>query len=224
MMDLMTSKLQSYAGNLVILGALCTAVLRLVEVMARFGWMICSVAAVSLNWECAPNRTAAGDATLELRAWSRCGSCLQYVISWWRHQMEIFSALLALCAGNSAVTGEFLSKRPVTRSFDVFFDQRLSKRLSKQSWGWRFETPSRSLWRHCNAYMTEYLYIQIVVSFISSKYIPYLIFVQLSPRSVYQYLNIHLETFNLEVLGQILLLTGLRETRDYCNWWIITSR
>ena len=41
---------------------------------------------------------------------------------WWRHQMETFSALLALCAGNSPVTGEFPSQRPVTRSFDVFFD------------------------------------------------------------------------------------------------------
>ena len=60
----------------------------------------------------------------------------------WRHQMETFSALLALCAGNSPVTGEFPSQRPVTRSFDVFFDLRLNKRLSKQWWGWWFETPS----------------------------------------------------------------------------------
>ena len=52
--------------------------------------------------------------------------------------------------GNSAVTGEFTSQRAVTRSFDVFFDLRLSKRLSKQSRGWWFETPSRPLWRHCN--------------------------------------------------------------------------
>ena len=71
-------------------------------------------------------------------------------ITWWRHQMETFSALLALCSGNSPVTGEFLTQRPVTRSFDVFLDQRLNKRLSKQSWGWWFETPSRTLWRHCN--------------------------------------------------------------------------
>ena len=41
--------------------------------------------------------------------------------------METFSALLALCAGNSPVTGEFPSQRPVTRSFDVFFDLRLKK-------------------------------------------------------------------------------------------------
>ena len=36
--------------------------------------------------------------------------------------MKTFSALLALCAGNSLVTGEFLSQRPVTRSFEIFFD------------------------------------------------------------------------------------------------------
>ena len=70
--------------------------------------------------------------------------------SWWRHQMETFSALLALCEGNSPVTGEFPSQRPVVRSFDVFFDLCPNKRLSKQSWGWWFETPWRSLWCHCN--------------------------------------------------------------------------
>ena len=35
--------------------------------------------------------------------------------------METFSTLLAICAGNSPVTGEFPAQRPVTRSFDVFF-------------------------------------------------------------------------------------------------------
>ena len=70
--------------------------------------------------------------------------------TWWRHEIESFSALLALCAGNSPVTGESPSQRPVTRSFDVFFDLRLNKRLSKQSWDWWFETPSCSLWRRCN--------------------------------------------------------------------------
>ena len=64
--------------------------------------------------------------------------------------METFSALLAICAGNSPVTAEFLAQRPVTRSFDVFFDLLLNKRLSKQSWGWWFETLSRLLWRHRN--------------------------------------------------------------------------
>ena len=79
------------------------------------------------------------------------------------------SALRALCAGNSPVTGEFPSQRPVTQSFDVFVDLRrlkmhsfmiclivlpllihAYKRLSKQSRRWRFETLSRPSWRHCN--------------------------------------------------------------------------
>ena len=58
---------------------------------------------------------------------------------------------MAFCAGNSLTTGEFPSQRPVTRSFDVFFDLLLNKRLHKQSWGWWFETPSCPLWRHRNA-------------------------------------------------------------------------
>ena len=68
-----------------------------------------------------------------------CTSCptgQNCVWTWWRHQMETFSALHALCAGNSPVNGEFLVQRPVTRSFGVFFDLRLNKRSSKQSWGW----------------------------------------------------------------------------------------
>ena len=54
------------------------------------------------------------------------------------------------CAGNWPVPGEFPTQRPVTRSFGVHFDLRLNKRLSKQLWGWWFETPSRLLWRHRN--------------------------------------------------------------------------
>ena len=63
----------------------------------------------------------------------------------WRHQMEIFSVLLALCEGNSPITGEFPLHRPATRSFGVFSDPRLNKRLSKSSRRRWFETPSRSL-------------------------------------------------------------------------------
>ena len=78
--------------------------------------------------------------TLRIKRW----------LSLWRHQMETFSALLAFCAGNSPVIGEFPAQRPVTRSFDVFFDLRLNGRLSKQSWGWWFETPSRPLLHQSN--------------------------------------------------------------------------
>ena len=66
---------------------------------------------------------------------------------WWRHQMETFSALLALCAGNSPVI-------PPTKASDAelwcFLWSVLNKRLSKQSRRRWFDTPSRSLWRHRN--------------------------------------------------------------------------
>ena len=64
--------------------------------------------------------------------------------------METFSALLALCEGNPPVTGEFSSQRPVKQGFDLFFDVHMNKGLSKQSSRRWFETPWRSLWRHCN--------------------------------------------------------------------------
>ena len=78
--------------------------------------------------------------------------------------METFPALLAICAGNSPVPGEFPAQRPVTRSFDVFFDLRLNKRLSKQSWGWWFETPSCPLWRHRNGWSknTSTVYLNVI--------------------------------------------------------------
>ena len=73
--------------------------------------------------------------------------------AWCRQQMEPFFALLALFAGNSPVTGEFPSQRPVTRSLDVFFDLWQNKRMSKQSWCWWFKMPQRPLWRLCNGLM-----------------------------------------------------------------------
>ena len=84
------------------------------------------------------------------------------LLPWWRHQMETFSALLALCAGNSPGT----SQRPVTRSLDVFLDLHLNKRPSKQPIRRWFETPSRSLWRYCNAmcYIPLYIHICAIVN------------------------------------------------------------
>ena len=103
-------------------------------------------------------------------------------MTWWRHQMEAFSALLAIYAENSPVPGEFPTQRPVTRSFDVCFDLRLDKRLSKQSWGWWFETLSRPFWRHSNEttafeldwyhHLTlsiETLIIRLCISYISAS-------------------------------------------------------
>ena len=82
-------------------------------------------------------------------------------MSWWRHQMEIFSALQFTGhrwqpppppppTHTHTHTHNTHTQTPVTRSFGALFDLRLNKRLSKQSWGWWFEAPSLSIWRHCN--------------------------------------------------------------------------
>ena len=100
-------------------------------------------------------------------------------LPWWRHQMETFFALLAFCMGNSPellcgefTGGEFPTQRPVTRSFDVFFDLHLNKQLSKQPRGWWFETPSGSLWHQCDGNITiSFLYASVVVLWsLSSKH------------------------------------------------------
>ena len=91
--------------------------------------------------------------------------CCQWFEAWWRScdglcavfiifmmtssNGNIFRVTSPLCREFTG-PGEFPTQRPVTRSFGVFFDLRLNKRLSKQPWGWRFETPSWSLWRQCN--------------------------------------------------------------------------
>ena len=89
----------------------------------------------------------------DLMAADKCNMYSGPMQSWWRHQMETFSALLAICVGKSPVTGEFHAQRPVARSFDVFFDLRLNEGLSEQWRGCWFETQSRPLWRHCNGYI-----------------------------------------------------------------------
>ena len=70
---------------------------------------------------------------------------------------NIFGITGPFCVGNSLVTSEFPSQRPVTQSFDIFFEkmaEQMNKWLSKQSKRWWFEMPSHSLWRHCNVMKT----------------------------------------------------------------------
>ena len=74
-------------------------------------------------------------------------SCLEQTIFMLTLSNGIFSALLAICVGNSTFTGEF------TKASDAlwcFLGLLLEKWLSKHAWGYWFETPSRPLWRHCN--------------------------------------------------------------------------
>ena len=77
--------------------------------------------------------------------------------------METFSTLLSICTGNSPVPGELPSQRPMMLGFDVFIDLLLNKQLNKQSYGWWFETPSYSLWRHCNVLYTQHISTNIAI-------------------------------------------------------------
>ena len=95
--------------------------------------------------------------TLRLASmWCHCDVCPSVFISPTVEDLNmmtssnenLFRATGSLCG--EFATGIFPSQRPVTRSFDVFFDLHLNIRLSKQSRGRWSETPSRSLWQHCN--------------------------------------------------------------------------
>ena len=78
------------------------------------------------------------------------------VISFWLDHIDpSLNHMMTSSNGNifrvtSHLCGQFTAQRPVTQSFGVFFDLRMNQRLSKQSWGWWFETLSRPLWRHRN--------------------------------------------------------------------------
>ena len=125
-------------------------------------------------------------------------------ITWWRHQMKTFSALLAICAGKSPVSGELPAQRPVTRSFDAFFDLRLNKRLSKQSWGWWFETLSCPLWRHRNEYASRKRHLLMLLT---------------SPSSCQTSRNISARLWVEHVSSLFLPVTGRMSPTSSCNQW-----
>ena len=75
--------------------------------------------------------------------------CLRH-LTWILHDGDISRVAGHLCGEFPGPRWIPRTQRPVTRSFDVFFDLRLNKQLSKQSWGWWFETLPRPLWRQRN--------------------------------------------------------------------------
>ena len=86
-----------------------------------------------------------------LLQWQHATACdCGIIFSRWRHQMEAFSALLALCVGNSPVTGDFPSQRTSNAELWCFFDVGESKWLNKMS-SWWFETQWHPVWCHFNA-------------------------------------------------------------------------
>ena len=94
--------------------------------------------------------------------------CIWYHFKWTEYQLIIGTGcpvLYMMTSSNGNIfcvtgplCGEFTGQRPVTRSFDVFFDLRLNKQLSKQWWDWWFEMPSSPLWCHCNGLILDNSY------------------------------------------------------------------
>ena len=77
--------------------------------------------------------------------------------------METFSALLALCAGNLSVTGEFPSRRPVVRSFDFFMYAWIN--------GWVNNREAINLRRHRAHYDVTVMYSNYEMGQFMSKYV-----------------------------------------------------
>ena len=57
--------------------------------------------------------------------WQHSCWAIKETMLWWRHQIDTFSTLLALCAGDSPFYPQNPSKRPMARSLDVSFDMKL---------------------------------------------------------------------------------------------------
>ena len=117
-----------------------------------FKWDQCPPLSLCCNWPCQNWKLSSRKWNI-LEWWGQyhgywCSAFLESMMT--SSNGNIFRVTGPLC-GEFTGPGEFPTQRPVTRSFDVFFDLRLNKRLSKQPWGWWFETPWLSSWRHCNA-------------------------------------------------------------------------
>ena len=142
-------------------------------------------------------------------------------MSWWCHQMEIFSALLAICAKNSAVTGEFPTQRPVERSFGVFFDLRL-KRLSKQS-------DASDLRRHCGHYAIIVMWVK------RQELVPYDVVKYMRSMVIYQYYafctlsSLYLQMFLWTALIPMNLTKSLKTwdrtpPRNFVALWVLIRK
>ena len=88
---------------------------------------------------------------------------LYFLFSWWHHEMEICPALLALCVGNSQITGEFPSQRPVTWSFDVFF-------ICAWPNGWINNQDTDDFRRHRAHYDVTVMWCRIVIQWSGQPY------------------------------------------------------
>ena len=146
--------------------------------------------------------------------------------TWWRHQMETFSALLALCAGNSPITSEFPSQRPVTRNFDDFFDLRLNKLLGKQSWGWWNANNAAILCIRITQVLTRFLFgklaIDIVLDIIKCfQATLHWIFVQATIKRILKWVCDHIikTCFSTTFLNQLISTSGV--CPSFAKWFYV---
>ena len=108
-------------------------------------WDGCALRAITYWIQC--RRDMISVMSVKIRTQARWGQ-RDDVIKW-KH----FPRYWPLCGEFTGHRWILLTQRPVARSFGVFFDSLIcagKKRLSKETWGWWFDTPSSSLWRHCN--------------------------------------------------------------------------
>ena len=130
------------------------------------------------------------------------------------------------------------TQMPVTRSFNVFFDLRLNKQLSKQSWGWWFETPWCSLWRHCNAgnaydnhilrlVYRYYVFIdisifrryEILMSRSEDEYIYIYIYICVCVRvciCAFLYIDRHMDVIVCNIRNEFLIVLGAMTSAHFC--------
>ena len=116
----------------------------------------------------------------------------------------IISAFLALCAWNSPLTGEFTKQRPVTRSFGVFFDQRLNKRLS-----WVNNRDVDDLRRH-RAHYDVNVMIRILLPCLLCQY------------TIQHFLNISIINCNITICK--LVIHSLPVFHFYYKSWVVSRR
>ena len=114
-------------------------------------------------------------------------------------------------------TGDrWIPQRPVTRSFDVFFDLHMNKQLSKQSWSWWFEMPSCSLWRHCNALAFIPVQFLAATKQLYDWFIPYVrlsVCPSVRPSHLFHHVPIIVSSWNFQELLPMTKVTSMQKVK-----------
>ena len=150
---------------------------------------------------------------------------------------NIFPVTGHLCGeftGEFPRTDEYPTQRPVTLSFDVFFDLHLNKRLSKQSWGWWFDMQSCPLWRRRNAF-TSVLFVDVISSWYLWVALHYIVRrVVQKQKQTYRWICNHMGTNQItrwtkwwqniipasaRAISLLILLLSASDTEEAVKWY-----